>query len=237
MSLTVPLIDRRRAKWLLAGAGVALVAAQAALPVMPDDAAAQVGAIRGHRGAVAASAAAFLIAGALLVMAVAALNTMAVPRARRLTRLGLVLTGLGAAWPIGGRATFNLVMVAITGGADHASAVAATHAITSSAAFTPLLITLAAFALGPIVLTIGLWRAGTVPPWPAVLWLAGVLVVNAAEASSRPVTVAGMLVAGVALAWLGAAAWNTTPADPSAAPMAARPTTGATTSDSMDARS
>jgi hypothetical protein len=231
MSRTLPLIDHSRIRWLLAGAGAALLAAQAALPVTPGDAAQQVAAIGAHRGAVTASAAAFLLAGVLLIVSVAALNTLAVPRARRLTRVGVVLTGLGAAWPIAGRAAFNLVMVAITGSTDHASAVTATHAITTSAAFTPLLITLAAFVLGPIVLTIGLWRAETVPPWPALLWVVGVLVVNAAEAGSRPLTVAGMLAAAVALGWLGAATSNNSTAHSNVSAEHTGTATSATVSD------
>jgi uncharacterized membrane protein len=205
MSEIVPLIARSRVRWLLTGAGAALVAAQAVLPVMPGDATEQVSVVSAHRGAVLVSAPAFLVAGALLVLGMSSLNSVPVARSRKVTAAGLVLTGVGAAWPIAGRAAFNLVMAAITDGAGRPSAVAAAHAITTSNAFVPLLLTLVAFALGPIVLTVGLWRAGVVPPWPAVLWLVGVVVVNAAEASSRPVTMLGMVTAASALCWLGTA--------------------------------
>jgi hypothetical protein len=60
--------------------------------------------------------------------------------------------------------------------------------------------------LGPVVVAIGLWRARIVPVWPAVLWLVGVVVVNGAESSSRPVATAGMVLVAAALAWIGTAA-------------------------------
>jgi hypothetical protein len=159
--------------------------------------------VASHQAAVTISAAAFLASGVLLVLAMLAVNTIAVARARRLVTVGTVLTAVGALWPVGGRAAFNLIMVALAGGADPTSAAAAAHAIDGSGALAILLVTLAAFVLGPVILTIGLWRAGIAPVWPALLWFAGVVVVNAAEANSRIGADVGMLAVATALGWLG----------------------------------
>jgi hypothetical protein len=204
--MTTPLIGYSRTAWLFAGAGVALFVAQAVLPVLPDDSAGKVSVIQAHRSTFVLSAVSFLVAALLLIAAVAAVNRVPVGRGRKLTRVGLLLTAAGALWPVAGRATFNLVMLAITGGADRGVATQAAQAIDNSGVFSLLLLTLLAFAVGPIVLTVGLWRAGEMPVWPAVLWLLGVLTVNASDTSSRAIAALGMAVAAAGLGWLGAAA-------------------------------
>lgn len=196
-------IDRRHAGWVFAGAGVALLLAQAALPALPASATAKMAVIAANRAAVTLSAAAFLAAGVLLVVGCLAANTLPVVRARRWVAAGTVLTAIGALWPVAGRATYNLVMVALAGHADTVAATAAARAIDQSGSFAILLVTLAAFALGPALLTFGLWRAGIAPIWPAILWIAGVLVVNGTSNSSRAAATLGMLLATAALAWLG----------------------------------
>lgn len=203
MTPNAPLMDHRTARWLFPAAGAALLLAQLMLPALPADAAAKVATVAAHRTEVTISAAAFLLSGILLVLGVLAVNTIPLARARRLVTLGTVLTALGALWPVGGRAAYNLIMVAISDGADRASAANAAQAIDSSASLTILLSTLLAFVLGPIVLAVGLWRAGISPVWPAPLWLAGVVVVNGSESSSRLGAGFGMLAVAAALAWLG----------------------------------
>jgi hypothetical protein len=197
-----PLVDHRKARWLFAGAG--LLTGQVILPTLPGDAAAKVATVASDRAAVTISAGAFLVSGILLVLGVLALNTVPVMRARRLVTVGMVLTAVGALWPVGGRAAYNLIMVALSSGADRASAADAAQAIDNSASLAVLLLTLVAFVLGPIVLAAGLWRADVSPIWPALLWFAGVVVVNAAESSSRLAADLGMLAVAAALAWLGA---------------------------------
>ena len=197
-----PLFDHRKARWLFTGAGAALFLAQITLPAMPDGAAAKVATVASDRAAVTVSAVAFLLSGILLVMGVVALNTAPVARARRLVTVGMVLTGIGALWPVGGRAAYNLIMVALAG-PDHGSAADAARAIDSSRALVVLLVTLLAFVLGPILLSVGLWRARIAPLWPAPLWFIGVVVVNGSEGSSRAAAAVGMLAVAVALAWLG----------------------------------
>lgn len=197
-----PLVDHRKARWLFAGAGAALFLAQVTLPAMPDGAAAKVATVASDRTAVTVSAVAFLLSGILLAMGVVALNTAPIARARRLVTVGMVITAIGALWPVGGRAAYNLVMVALAS-ADHGSAADAARAIDSSGALAVLLVTLVAFVLGPIVLSVGLWRAGIAPLWPAPLWFLGVVVVNGSESSSRAAAGIGMLAVAAALAWLG----------------------------------
>jgi hypothetical protein len=197
MSSSAPTLIRSKAAALYAGAGVALLAAQALLPAYPSDVAGQVSVAASHRGAETAAVVSFLVAGALLAMAVAASTDLRLIRGRALARAGLLLTGIGALWPVAGRASFTAILVALTGSAP-GSAVSAVHAIGDSPAFAVFLPLLLAFVVGPILLAAGLWRAGLLPVWLAPLWLAGVLVVNAAEDSSRIVAAGGMLlVAGV----------------------------------------
>jgi hypothetical protein len=218
-----PLVDHNKARWLLAGAAVGLLLGQAVLPTLPGDPVAKVAVVAANQTAVTISAAAFLASGILTVLAMMALNTADVPRARGLVTVGMVLTAVGALWPVGGRAAFNLIMLALAGGEDRASAAAAAHAIDGSGTLAILLLTLAAFALGPVILVIGLWRAGIAPVWPALLWFVGVVVVNGAEESSRPVSSVGMLAAATALTWLGATISGTRAAVPVRASNPANP--------------
>jgi hypothetical protein len=192
-----------RAPVLLGAAAASLVVAQALLPAVPSESSDQVVYFAAHRTSATLAAAVFLLAAACLVLGTAASAGAVVGRGRILGRIGLVLTGIGALWPAAGRATFDLVMVALTGELHGRAAVDAASAITNSAALALLLVTLLAFVLGPALLVAGLWRAG-VGSWPpAVLWLVGVLVVNATDTSSAVGSVVGMLLAAAALAWIG----------------------------------
>jgi len=196
--LAIPL-----APGLLGAAAVSLVVAQALLPAVPSDSAEQVAYYADHRTVATLSAAAFLVAAACLVLGTAASAGAALDRGRVLARIGLVLTGIGALWPAVGRATFDLVMVALTGKLHGAAAVAASSAITNSAALALLLVTLLAFVVGPVLLGAGLWRAGAGSWLPPALWLVGVVVVNATDTSSKAGAIVGMLLAGAALALIG----------------------------------
>jgi hypothetical protein len=196
------LIGRASAPLLFAAAGAGLLIAQGLLPAYPAATAGQVAVAAAHRGAETGAVVAFLVAGALLVLGVAASSGLALRRGRALTRVGVVLTAVGALWPIAGRAGFTATLVAVTGG-DRTSAVSAIHAVSNSGAFALFLPLLAAFVVGPILLALGLRRAGALPVWPALLWFAGVLIVNGAEDSSRVVATLGMAAVAVALAWIG----------------------------------
>lgn len=205
MSESAALIARHRAVALFGGAGLALVAAQALLPALPSVTARQVAVAAEHRGGEAGSAAAFLVAGVLIALGVAAANRLAVDRGRALTRIGLIVTGIGALWPVAGRASFNAILLAVTdNGVSRSAAVSVVHSVSGSSAFAMFLPLLACFAFGPMLFALGLRRAGLLPVWPAILWLAGVIVVNGAEGSSRPAATAGMVAVAAALAWIGA---------------------------------
>ena len=194
---------QRMAVALLTCAGASLVLGQALMPALPSAADAQVTTVLAHRAAVAGSGAAFLLAAALLLLGVDRLGRPTGLKARRLVAVGLATTAVGSLWPAVGRATFNLILVAITGGAPRAAAVSAAQAIGSSSAMSILLPTLAAFVLGPILLGIGLWRSGVGALWPVALWLVGVIVVNGAAQTSRPLATAGMAVAAAGLVLVG----------------------------------
>ena len=197
------LLTKSSSTGLFAAAGVSLLVAQALLPTTPSDAAGQIAVAAAHRGAELGSAVAFLAVGALLVLAVASTNRTEMSRGRALGKAGLILTAIGALWPLAGRATFNAILVALTSSGHDVASINAMHAIGNSAAFSIFLPALAAFFVGPALLALGLRRAGALPIWPAALWVIGVLTVNAAENSSRVLSGLGMALAAAALAWIG----------------------------------
>ena len=217
------LVQKSSAAGLFAAAGVGLLAAQALLPTSPADAGGQVAVAAAHRGAELGSAVAFLAAGALLVLGVVAGNRIELTRGRALAKVGLVVTAIGALWPVAGRAVFNAMLVALTGDGHSAASVTAMHAIGNSGAFAIFLPALLAFFVGPVLFALGLRRAGALPIWPAGLWVVGVLTVNAAEDQSRVVAAIGMALVAVALAWIGrgAASVNTSSSDTDGSPASA----------------
>jgi len=121
-----PLVGRSNASLLFAAAGVGLLVAQGLSPAYPDDTARQVAVAAAHRGAETGAVVAFLVAGALLSLAICGASGLVLRRGRALARVGVVLTAIGALWPVIGRAGFTATLVAVTGG-DRASAVAAIH--------------------------------------------------------------------------------------------------------------
>jgi hypothetical protein len=203
MSSTQTLLAKSSATGLFAAAGVGLLAGQALLPISPSDTAGQIAVAAAHREAELGSAVAFLAAGALLVLGALASNRIELARGRALTRVGLIVTGVGALWPVAGRATFNAILVALTGKGHGGSSVTALHAIGTSGAFAVFLPALLAFFIGPVLLALGLRRAGALPIWPSILWVVGVVTVNAAENQSRAAATIGMALVATALAWIG----------------------------------
>lgn len=157
------LLTKSSSNLLFAAAGASLLVAQALLPTSPSDATGQVAVAAAHRGAELGSAVAFLVAGALLVLAVTSANRNEMTRGRKVARIGLILTAIGALWPVAGRAAFNAILVALTGSGHDASTVKAVHEIGDSAAFSIFLPALAAFFIGPALLALGLRRAGALP--------------------------------------------------------------------------
>lgn len=215
-----PLLAKSSSTGLFAAAGVSLLVAQALLPTSSSDATGELAVAAAHRGAELGSAVAFLAAGALLVLAVASVNRNEMTRGRVLARIGLILTAIGALWPVAGRAAFNAILAALAGSSHDVASVNAVHAIGNSAAFSIFLPALAAFFVGPALLALGLRRAGALPIWPAAMWVVGVLTVNGAEDSSRVIASLGMALVAAALAWIGrgAAAGSTTVAIDTSSP-------------------
>lgn len=92
------LLRARLAAPLLTATGLALIAAQAVLPVTPADVGGQVDAIAMHRSAEVASAAAFVAAAGLLASGLLTVNARDHVRGRGMTRAGLVISILGTFW-------------------------------------------------------------------------------------------------------------------------------------------
>src|SRR3954471_7906922 len=93
-------IGRRSAALLFAAAGAGLLIAQGLLPAYPAETAGQVAVAAAHRGAETGAVVAFLVAGGLLVLGISAASGLALQRGRALARVGVVLTAIGALWPV-----------------------------------------------------------------------------------------------------------------------------------------
>lgn len=209
-------------------AGVAWTAGQAVLPDMGTGSADRLAAVAADRPAQALSAALFVIAGGLLVVAAA----IAVPRAPAgrgagLTRTGLLMIALGGVWLAAGRGAFNVLMYRLTDPAVAGGAAVDVLDADVGPGYLVLVLTLPALLLGPVVLAAGVLRAGAGPRgWLAlVAWVVGVGAFVVSEFSVKAVEVAGLAVATVALALLGdCLARRPRPTAESApVPLAARP--------------
>jgi len=126
----------------------------------------------------------FLLAALLLIPAAIGISTLARGRGARLIGAGAVLLGIASVWLAAGRAVFCLMLYALTGAnTPHDAAVTALDHIGNSGAYALLLISLAALLLAPVVLTLGLWRAGRAPWWLAAIWTVATITFLAVETS------------------------------------------------------
>jgi hypothetical protein len=162
--------------------------------------AAQLADVTASRGPELAAAALFLLAALLLIPAAIGIASLATGRGRGLITTGAALLGVAAIWLAAGRAMFCVMLYALTGrGVSTRTAVAALDAIGNSGAFAIFLVTLASLLLAPIVLALGLWRAGCSPWWLAPVWLAATISFLAVETSKVGDLVAfGMMMAVLA---------------------------------------
>jgi hypothetical protein len=219
-------MHRRPIPLLLALAGAAWTAGQAVLPDMGTEWPERLDAVAADRGGQALSAALFVVAGGLLVTAaVVAGPHLRAGRGGRLVRAGLVLVALGGVWLAAGRGAFNLQMYRVSDPALERSAALDVLGSDIGPGFAALLLTLPALLLGPVVLAAGAIRAGAgAPAWAALAcWVVGVGAFVGAEFSVKAVEVAGIGVATVGLALLGAVVVRASaPARPTAEPEPAR---------------
>jgi hypothetical protein len=145
--------------------------------------AAQLADVSAHRGPELLSAALFVVGGIMLVLAAIGLaGIVPAGRGRTLVQVGAALLGIGGLWMAAGRAMFEAIVYALAA-ANTAASAASLDRIGNSAGtaiFIPLLL---AFAAGPVVLSIGLGRAGIASRWLGAVWFGGLVVFLATETS------------------------------------------------------
>jgi hypothetical protein len=118
------------------------------------------------------AAALFLLGAILLVPAAIGIAKLAHGRGGRAIAAGSILLGIASIWLAAGRAIFCLMLYTLSGeNVSRATAIAALDRIGNSGAFGMFLISLAAMLLAPIVLGLGLWRAGRAPWWLPAVWV------------------------------------------------------------------
>jgi hypothetical protein len=194
---------RSRPLFLLAAAGVCWTIGQAVLPDMAMETAARYDLVAASRGAEALSASLLVSAGCLLVLSAVSLAKVVTGR---LLTVGTALLGLGGIWLAAGRGAFNMVFVRATHPDVPRDAGIALIDTPGGVEFLPLLLTLPCLLIGPVLLAVGLHRAGGASWLPLVLWVAGVATFMASEFTLKAGEVAGIAVASVALSLIGRSA-------------------------------
>lgn len=192
----------------LALAGLAWTAGQAVLPDMSLDTGERFDLVAESPGLESLSGGLLIAAGALIVLGAVSSNgrlaTLPLLPGRRALAIGTALLALGGVWLVGGRGAFNLMFVRIVD-PDNVERAEALRLLEASpgAGFVPLLLTLPCLLLGPVVLGVGLRRAGLAGWPPVVLWVLGIGLFIATEFSVKPAEVAGIATASIALVWMG----------------------------------
>lgn len=200
---------------LLCAGGLTWLLGQAVLPDMGLQTSARYDAVVDARDLEVWSAGLLVIAGCLLVLGALALTrTLGDVRGpgARLLRAGTSMLALGGVWLVAGRAAFNMVFLRVT-----TDAVPRTVAISMLDAgggpeFIPLLVTLPCLLLGPVLLALGLRRAGLTGWLPLVAWVVGIGTFLATEFTVKAGEIAGIGLAAVALTLIGWSASGRIPA-------------------------
>lgn len=199
MSSRLPLV-------LLAGGGASWLLGQAVLPDMGTRTAQRYDAVAAAQTAEAWSAALLVVAGCLLVLgalATARATAGLDGRGARLVSLGAGLLALGGIWLVGGRAVFNMLFLRVVDPGVPREVAVGVLDDGGGVEFVPLVLTLPCLLLGPLLLAIGLRRAGLVGWGPLVAWVLGIGVFLGTEFVLKAGEVAGIALAAVALAWIG----------------------------------
>ena len=145
-----------------------------------------------------------IIAGAFLVLGALAatyrLGAWGAAKGRALMLTSCALTGLGGLWLVGGRGAFNLMFVRIVE-TDSITTPAAVELLDSSGGvgFVPLVLMLAGLLLGPVLLAVGVKRAGLAGWLPLAVWIAGIVTFLGTEFQIKAAETAGIALAGVGL--------------------------------------
>lgn len=190
-------------------AGLFWTAAQAIQPDIGLETAERYDHVVDARGLESLSGGLFVVAGALLVLSGLAasrrLAEIAPARGGRLLTVGAALVALGGVWLAAGRGAFNLSFVKVTGpDVDPDSALAVLDSA-GGTGFVPLVLTLPCLLLGPVLVGVGLRRAGLAGWLPLALWLIGVGTFLATEFTAKAGEIAGIALAAAALALVGRA--------------------------------
>lgn len=186
---------------LFGTAGLAWTIGQAVLPDLGQEWDERYEAVAAARGLEALSAGLLVVAGAALVLGAVSL-TRRVTRSRLLAA-GVALTALGSLWLVGGRAAFNLEFYRATHESVTREAALSYLEAPIGPGFVPLVLMLPALLLGPILLAVGLRRAGLAGWAPLGCWVVGMGTFLATEFTVKAGEIAGIGLAGVALFLIG----------------------------------
>lgn len=191
---------------LLVLAGLAWTSAQTLSPDMGLELPERLAAVADARERQVASAALLVVTGCLLVLAVISLvGRVPTGRGSRLSRAGLMLLGLGGIWLAAGRGAFSMEMLGATApGVDREAALSVMSA-GDSPAFIALLLCLPALLFGPVLLAVGVRRAGRAGWAPLACWVVGIGTFMATEFTNKVGETVGIAVASVGLALIGLA--------------------------------
>lgn len=199
---------------LLGVSGLAWFTGQAVLPDIGLETSERYDAVVDARGLEAWSTGFLVVAGCLLVLGALALSRSLVDvhgRGSRLLKVGVPMLALGGVWLVAGRAAFNMVFLRVT--TDDVPRAVALDILDEGggAEFIPLLLTLPCLLVGPVLLAIGLRRAGLASWLPLVLWVLGIGLFLATEFTLKAGEIAGIGIAAVALTLIGWAGSRPTP--------------------------
>lgn len=191
---------------LLGAGGVAWMLGQALLPDMGLQTPERYDAVAGARGLEAWSAGLLVVGGCLLVLGAIALSRALVDvrgRGSRLTSIGAAMTALGGVWLVAGRAAFNMLFLRVTDESVPREVAIAILDDGGGPEFVPLVLTLVCLLVGPVLVALGLRRAGLAGWLPLALWVLGIAVFLASEFTFKAGEVAGIGIAALALGLIG----------------------------------
>lgn len=178
---------------------------QTLLPDMGLEWPERLAAVAAHQQRQAAAAALLVVAGWSLVLGALSLARWTEP-STRLVRLGIAGLGLGGIWLAAGRGVFSMHLLQVARNDVERSAALSVLEASQGYAFLALLPTLPALLLGPVLLAVGLRRAGACSWLPLVLWVVGIGTFMGSEFTVKAAESAGVAVAGAALVLLARAA-------------------------------
>jgi hypothetical protein len=175
-------------------------------------------AVREHSGTWFAAGALELLSALLLVAGAIAVVRLAPARGRTLTLVGATLLGVGAIASTGHTIGYYGTYAAYADSGLDTSSLTAMNETTDALGGISIALFMLGMLLGPILLTIGLRRAGAVPVWVPVL---AVVFVVAGAVSGAPAGIVGLVAGLASLGYIGLAVLRSTPVSSPAMPTVA----------------